>query len=144
MIFALMTGEANTRLTQRKVGEQGQASKERWSVRGFFAKPGGRVETEKKGQVRQAVYLPSWQVRPDVYRYRLGSPVEARTSLYQGPFKNEAEAQFDNPISQAWKSHQAQVLAAQSYLDQARQQKTGQHLDVGCSENGLLEYKKIS
>ncbi len=35
-----------------------------------------------------------------------------------------------NPISQAITSTQAQVLAAQIYLDQARLQKTAQHLDV--------------
>ncbi len=59
VVFTLMTGEANTRLTQCKVGEQGKLSKGRWNVRGFFAKPVIKVETEKKGQVRQAVYLPA-------------------------------------------------------------------------------------
>ncbi len=90
VVIALMTGEANARLMQPKVGEQGQLLGGKWSVQGFFAKPGIKVE-EINGE--QAVYLPDRQARPDTYGYRFGSPVEARTCLYQGPFKSEAEAQ---------------------------------------------------
>ncbi|UUM22243.1 NACHT domain-containing protein [Mycoavidus sp. SF9855] len=90
VVLALMTGKANTRLTQREAGEPGRSLKGRWSVQGFFAQPGVKVETQEEGQ---AVYLPSWQARPNVYGYRFGSPVEARTRPYQGPFKSEAEAQ---------------------------------------------------
>lgn len=90
VVLALMTGKANTRLTKREAGEPGRLLKSRWSVQGFFAQPGVKVETQEEGQ---AVYLPSWQARPNVYGYRFGSPVEARTRQYQGPFKSEAEAQ---------------------------------------------------
>ncbi len=76
VVLALMTGEASTRLKQDHL-----------SVRGFFAKPGINIEAEK------AVYLPSWTARPNIYGYRLGSPVEARIRPYYGPFKSGAEAQ---------------------------------------------------
>ncbi|MCX8567212.1 MAG: AAA domain [Glomeribacter sp. 1016415] len=88
VVFALMTGTANKRLSQPKAGE-GWSLKSSWSVQGFFAKPGVKVETEEE----EGLYLPPGQVRPAVYGYRFGSPVEARTRSYQGAFKNEAEAQ---------------------------------------------------
>jgi hypothetical protein len=84
-----MTGQANTRLAQPKKAEAGQA-KGRWSVQGFFTKPGMKVETEAQAP---QMYLPSGRAYPSVYGYRFGSPMEARHALYQGPFKTEAEAQ---------------------------------------------------
>ncbi len=89
IVIALMTGEANTHLTQLK-GTQSKQPKKPWSVQGFFAKPGVRVETEDAGH---ATYLSSQQALPSVYGYRLGSPIEARTRPYQGPFMSEADAQ---------------------------------------------------
>ncbi len=90
VILALMMGEASTRLSQPKAGESGQSSQGGWSVQGFFSKPGVKVETEEQGA---GLYLPSQQVRPSVYGYRFGSPLEARTRPYQGVFKSEAEVQ---------------------------------------------------
>ncbi len=90
VILALMMGEASTRLSQPKAGESGRSSQGGWSVQGFFSKPGVKVETEEQGA---GLYLPSQQVRPSVYGYRFGSPLEARTRPYQGVFKSEAEAQ---------------------------------------------------
>ncbi|KAG0316016.1 hypothetical protein BGZ97_007558 [Linnemannia gamsii] len=87
VILALMMGEASTRLSQPKAG---RSSRGGWSVQGFFSKPGVKVETEEQGA---GLYLPSQQVRPSVYGYRFGSPLEARTRPYQGVFKSEAEAQ---------------------------------------------------
>ncbi|UAW63918.1 NACHT domain-containing protein [Mycoavidus sp. HKI] len=89
VVFALMTGEASTSLTRLK-GKESKQPKKPWSVQGFFAKPGLRVEAEDAGQ---AMYLLSQQALPSVYGYRLGSPLEARTRPYDGPFKSEADAQ---------------------------------------------------
>lgn len=86
VVLALMTGEATAGLTQHKARENGDS----WTVHGFFAQPGIKVDREDG----QEVYLPSWQARPDVYGYRLGSPVEARIRPYYGPFKNEADARL--------------------------------------------------
>ncbi len=87
VVFALMTGEANTSLKQSKVRKPWQLLNGHWSVQGFFAEPAINIEAEK------AVYLPSLQARPNIYGYRLGSPVEKRIHQYYGPFKSEAEAQ---------------------------------------------------
>ncbi|BBE10125.1 Adenylate kinase [Mycoavidus cysteinexigens] len=90
VILALMMGEANARLSQPKADESGRTSPGGRSVQGFFSEPGVKVEAEEPGA---GLYLPSQQVRPSVYGYRFGSPLEARTRPYQGVFKSEAEAQ---------------------------------------------------
>ncbi len=90
VVYALKNGKASTQLIQCQEGRGGWLPQDHWSIQGFFAQPGVKVGTEEEGQ---KVYLPSWQARPDVYGYRFGSRVEVRTSLYHGPFKNEAEVQ---------------------------------------------------
>ncbi|KAG0284951.1 hypothetical protein BGZ96_010731 [Linnemannia gamsii] len=82
VILALMTGEANARLSQPKAGESGRSLQGGWSVQGFFSKPGVKVETEEQGA---GLYLPSQQVRPSVYGYRFGSPLEAHRDDYTMP-----------------------------------------------------------
>lgn len=92
VIYALIKGKANARLTQPKEGRRKGLPTEYWSVQGFFADPGVKVEATENGQTRQKVYLPSWPVHPEVYGYRFGSPVEASNGLYQ-EFEDEAKAQ---------------------------------------------------
>ncbi len=89
VVVALMTGTANERLSHAKKVESGRA-KGKWSVQGFFTKPGIKIGTEKEGQ---QLYLPSGQAYPSTYGYRLGSPIEVRNPLYQGAFKSELETQ---------------------------------------------------
>ncbi len=90
VVFALMTGETNKRLTQPKMTESGR-SKGKWSVQDFFTKPG--IKVEKKKEERQ-LYLLRGKAYPSIYGYRFGSPIEVRDLLrYTGPFTDEAKAQ---------------------------------------------------
>ncbi len=90
VVFALMAGEANKRLTQHKMKGSSRSST-KWSVQGFFTKPGIKVETDEQG--KEPKYFLRDTSHPSVYGYRLGSPIEVRNSLhYKGPFTDEAKA----------------------------------------------------
>ncbi len=90
IVFALMTGEGSKRLSVRK--EEAGKAKGHWTTQGFFAKPGIKIEAEKKGE---KIYFPSTtKAHPGVYGYRFGSTTEGRVGppLYTGPFESEAKA----------------------------------------------------
>ncbi len=94
VVIALRTIGEKTRLSLRKTGSQGRSLTSKWSVRGFFSKPGVKVKAQEGEE--PTFYLPSKeaQPRPSVYGYRFGSPVEARTLKHQyQSFKSETEAQ---------------------------------------------------
>ncbi len=94
VVIALRTIGEKTRLSLRKNGNQEHSLTSKWSVRGFFSKPGIKVKAQQGEE--PTFYLPPKEVRPrpSVYGYRLGSPVEARAlkHSYQS-FKSEADAQ---------------------------------------------------
>ncbi len=86
VVFALMAGGASKRLTQHKMKGSSRSSP-KWSVQGFFTKPGIKVETDQG-----PMYFLRDTSDPSVYGYRLGSSIEVRNCLYyQGPF-TDAEA----------------------------------------------------